>query len=136
MNRWYRPLSVCTVLCGALLAWAADKDDTPRVKLSKEEQAILDLTNQAREKEKLPPLKANAVLTEVARAHSANMAKKGELKHVLDDKTPAQRVSDAGYEFRAVGENIAWGEGMSPRDIFKLWMGSEHHRENILREGY
>src|SRR2546422_203152 len=44
--------------------------------LSREEQTILDLTNQARKQAELPPLKPNAVLFGVARAHSTNMARK------------------------------------------------------------
>src|ERR1051326_7683961 len=107
MPMWKR---VCGVLVACVLAgsvcWAEDK-----LKLSDDEQKILDLTNAARAKEKLPALKANATLFKVARAHSKNMAKKGEMKHELDGKTPAQRVEAAGYDYRATGENIAAGAG-------------------------
>ncbi len=132
-----KPLS-CLVFPVALLALArlpaseaADKDD-PKGKLSAVERKILDLTNEAREKEKLPPLKPNAVLARAAREHSANMARQGKMEHVLDDKTPAKRVDDAGYDYARTGENLAYGKGIPVEDIFKAWMQSEAHRKNIL----
>jgi uncharacterized protein YkwD len=127
---------VLFALCFACLPGlrAADQKDEP--KLGKEEQAVLDMTNQAREKEKLPPLKLNATLTEVARAHSQNMAKKGEMSHVLDGKKPNERVKAAGYDYAWVGENIAMTDGDTPEVIFKDWMDSPIHRENILKKEY
>jgi uncharacterized protein YkwD len=45
------------------------------------------------------------------------------------------RVSAAGYRFRSLGENIAWGSGTfaTPRSIMREWMDSPGHRDNILR---
>src|SRR5713101_1572450 len=83
--------------CVALTLAAADTKDPKKVEISEVEQAILDATNKEREKEKLPPLKPNKTLCEVARAHSANMAKQGKMEHELDGKTPADRVKAAGY---------------------------------------
>jgi uncharacterized protein YkwD len=113
---------------------AADAPEAPQ--LSADEQKILDLTNAAREKEKLPALKLNQVLLKVARAHSANMARQGKMDHVLDGKKPHERVKDAGYDYSYMGENIAWTTGDPPAVVFKGWMNSEHHRENILGEHY
>jgi uncharacterized protein YkwD len=114
----------------------ADPTDQPAPKLTADEAKILELTNEAREKEKLEPLKLNPVLTEVARAHSANMAKKGEMNHVLDGKKPSDRVKAAGYDYAWVGENIAQTDGEPPAGVFKHWMESPHHKENILREQF
>jgi uncharacterized protein YkwD len=131
------------VIGGVLLLCGAAKKDQPEttkgepeLKLSRTEQAIVDLTNKARAKEKLPPLKPNAVLFKVARAHSANMAKKGRMEHVLDGKNPAQRVAAAGYDYTWVGENIAESDELNPRHIVKGWMKSPHHRENILKKEF
>lgn len=43
-------------------------------------------------------------------------------------------MSHFGYEGCTEGENIAWGSGRFPRpiSIFRLWMHSQGHRENIL----
>jgi uncharacterized protein YkwD len=136
----HRQLLVGIAMVLGLVFYAAaqtkDKKSGPKFELTEDERTILDLTNAAREKEKLPPLKPNRILTEVARVHSANMAKKGEMNHVLDGKRPDQRVAAAGYDFRAVGENIAAGEGWSLEDVFKGWMESPEHKANILRKEY
>ena len=131
-RRWWTLL----LLVGAGLVTAAEPkaDDT---KLSREEQRILDLTNQAREKEKLPALKINATLLKVARAHAANMAKQRLMEHVLDGKDPTDRVDKAGYDYRSVGENIGAGEkGASIEALFKAWMESKVHHDNIVSPKY
>jgi uncharacterized protein YkwD len=127
------------LLCApqVISAGDADKKDVAKVTLTADEQTILDLTNKARAEEKLPLLKMNPTLTEVARAHSKNMAKQGKMDHELDGKKPSDRVNAAGYNWRWVGENIASGEGSPSADeIFKGWMNSPHHKENILRKEY
>src|SRR5947209_675419 len=114
------------------LARADDRKDLARVGLSEAEKTILELTNKERARKDLPPLEPEAILFKVARAHSANMARKGEMKHVLDNKNPAQRVEEAGYDYGRVGENIAFSDGLRPADIVRGWMNSKLHRENIL----
>ncbi|KAH6692138.1 hypothetical protein BKA61DRAFT_625047 [Leptodontidium sp. MPI-SDFR-AT-0119] len=41
------------------------------------------------------------------------------------------RVSNAGYAWRAVAENIARDQ-TTPANVVDSWMGSEGHRRNIL----
>src|SRR5262245_26583683 len=127
MNGFYACLSAVIVLIGTA--------DQLEVKLSEEERAILEWTNQVREKEKLPALKAHPQLFAAARSHSANMAKKKEMKHELDGKSPDQRVLDTGYDYAEVGENLAGGDGPVP-EFFKLWLKSPAHRDNIVNEKY
>jgi uncharacterized protein YkwD len=122
----------------------ADDKAAPAVEMTKEEQQLLELTNAERAKEKLPPLTPNATLFKVARRHSANMARKDEMNHVLDGKGPAERTRDAGYNYRRVAENIAEFEFGKPaeaqkpldaaviKEIMQLWMNSAVHRKNIL----
>ncbi|HKI35419.1 MAG TPA: CAP domain-containing protein [Gemmataceae bacterium] len=130
------PWLLAAVLVGAGLACSADPK-TEETKLSKEEQQILELTNEARAKEKLPALKVNATLLKVARAHSANMAKQHRMEHVLDELNPAQRVDKAGYNYRSVAENIGAGEkGATVAALFKGWMDSKVHHDNILSPKY
>jgi uncharacterized protein YkwD len=124
------------VLLFAIVLVAAEEKNQPKPPLTADEKTIFDLTNKARADNKLPPLTLNVVLTKVARAHSANMAKKGEMNHVLDGKKPAERIKDAGYDYSWAGENIAMGENVSVQKIFDEWMKSQGHRENILRKEY
>ena len=77
----------------------------------------------------------NRVLTAAARGHAANMAKQGKIEHTLDDKTVSDRVKAAGYEFRRVGENIAWNQ-KTPKDVVAAWMSSKGHKENLLNDQY
>ena len=44
------------------------------------------------------------------------------------------RVKRFGYDWRTVGENIAWGSGSlgSPENRFEGWMNSPGHKANIL----
>jgi uncharacterized protein YkwD len=114
------------------LAAADDKKESAGVRLSEAEKTILELTNKERARKDLPPLEPEPVLCQVARAHSANMVRKGEMKHVLDGKNPAQRVDEAGYDYGRVGENIAFSDGLRPAEIVRGWMNSKSHRENIL----
>ncbi len=60
------------------------------------------------------------------------MAKKGEMKHVLDGKGVEQRLDDLRYDFHKCGENIGWSDGASLSEIMKGWMDSKAHREHIL----
>jgi uncharacterized protein YkwD len=115
---------------------AQDQKDGPKLKLSDAEKTLLDLTNKARADKKLAPLEPNATLFQVARAHSANMAKNNEMAHELDGKNPAQRVRAAGYNFRHVGENVGWSDGAPVAEVFKGWMDSEEHRKNLLNPDF
>jgi uncharacterized protein YkwD len=137
------PRSLIAVLAAALasaaglsVAAAEEKKGEPKLARTadeKAEKALLELLNKARAEKKLPPLRANPVLTKVARAHSANMAKQGKMSHELDGKNPAKRVLEAGYDYRSVGENVAWSERDGPvADVHAGWMKSKVHRDNIL----
>jgi uncharacterized protein YkwD len=114
---------------------AADTKARPELKLSKDEQLILDLTNETRQQEGLASLKPNATLFELARAHSKNMARQGQMNHVLDGKNPGDRAKQAGYR-GYVGENVASGMPLDPSAAFQLWLDSAGHKKNILRKEY
>jgi uncharacterized protein YkwD len=117
-------------------AGAADPKDQPKLKISEDEQKLIDLANEARKKEKLPPLKPNATLFAVARAHSNNMARQGKMEHVLDGKNVRKRLDAAHYNFGWYGENIAMGKKATLDQIMKGWMESKGHRANILSKNY
>ena len=103
-----------------------------------DEKALLDLLNEARKKEKLPPLKANATLRKVALGHSENMAKQEKMAHQLDGKGVGDRTAAGDYDYRVVRENLAAAEGEvdspapTPKEIHDKWMDSKGHRANLL----
>lgn len=105
--------------------------------LSPIEQRLLVLTNAERKKNDVAPLRGNATLFQVARAHSFNMAKQGKMEHELDGKTPFDRLNAASFRYSWAGENIAYGDGSISLDaIMRGWMDSEGHRRNILNPMY
>lgn len=120
---------IALALSLSLLCPAAEKDG-----LSADEKKLLELTNAERKKEGVAPLKANLKLFAAARAHSENMAKQDKLAHELDT-TPPERVKEAGYAFRAFGENIAAGQ-RTAADAVAAWMDSPPHRKNLLSEDF
>jgi uncharacterized protein YkwD len=111
------------------------KSEAPKFEMTKDERTLMELINQERAKEKLPALKPQPILFQTARGHSANMAKQRKMEHVLDGKTPGQRVLAAGYDYGKVSENIATSEGrVTLPMIVKGWMDSGSHRENLLSD--
>ncbi len=132
MRHWF-PVAIPVVFLLAV-SFAIGEDD--RFDMSRDERTLLDLLNKEREKEKLPPLRPQGLLFKAARGHSANMAKQEKLEHVLDGKTPGQRVLAAGYDYGKVSENIAVSDSeKAPLTmIVKSWMESKTHRDNLLSD--
>jgi len=57
------------------------------------ENRVLDLINAERAQHRLKPLKINAKLSDLARAHSRDMARRGFFDHVNPEgQSPAQRA--------------------------------------------
>jgi uncharacterized protein YkwD len=100
------------------------------------EQAVLTLVNSERAKAGCSAVTANSTLTSVARAHSADMAKRGYFSHTNPDgASPFDRMRAAGYNGRLMGENIAAGYRTAAA-VMDGWMNSSGHRANILKCGY
>src|SRR5260370_42354375 len=60
------------------------------------------------------------------------MANHGYMDHTgRDGTTPADRVTRAGYKWKAIGENLASGI-MTPEDAVNGCGGSPHHSENLM----
>lgn len=96
------------------------------------EKQILEITNAERKKYGIDELVWNEELAALARAHSADMAKRGFFDHVNPDgKTPFDRMRDAGIKYFVAAENIAAGQS-SPERAVEEWMNSDGHKMNIL----
>ena len=105
--------------------------DDPPLKLSADEQELVNLTNAQRKRERLEELQPHPRLFQSARLHADNMAKQNKLDHELDGKTMIDRVQANGYGAESVGENIAFNQ-TTPRKVMAGWMESEGHKKNIL----
>jgi len=104
--------------------------------LRQAKRATLCLLNQERASRGLRAVHLNHKLSVAAKRHSRDMVRRGYFDHTSPSgSTFTGRVSSAGYRFRSLGENIAWGSGSyaTPRSIVRSWMNSSGHRANILR---
>ena len=138
MTASIRALVAAVVLASCVLCAArAGSGDDDKVKLTPEEEKILELTNEARKEKKLPPFKVSPLLTKLARKHSANMAKQRKLEHTLDGKGPEQRIRESGYPYVSWAENIVMNRDTPAgiKQCFQWWMESPPHRANILKPG-
>lgn len=109
--------------------------DDPPLKLSAEEQDLVNLTNAARKKEGLQELQPHPQLFQSARLHAANMARQDKLEHELDGKTMVDRLQAVEYGMKSAAENIAHKQ-TTPRKVMVSWMESEGHKANILTPDY
>ena len=94
------------------------------------EMNLFELINAEREKRNLQTLTWNDDLAKAARKHSIDMACRGFFSHTNPDNlTFADRVSDAGYDYYGVGENIYAGDEVfnSPYRAFRAWFYSTDH---------
>lgn len=79
-----------------------------------------------------PPVTLSPVLTQAALRHAGDMAKQGRLDHVgSDGRHLTERVSEASYDWTALGENIAAGQPDAAA-VMGSWLESPGHCENIM----
>jgi uncharacterized protein YkwD len=96
------------------------------------EAQVLALVNEERAAAGCSPVTANDRLTRAADDYSDVMASSGVMSHTgPDGSTMASRVEAAGYQWSALGENIARGQA-DAASVMDSWMNSPGHRANIL----
>jgi uncharacterized protein YkwD len=67
-----------------------------------------------------------------AAAHSSDMAANNYFSHnSLNGTTAPQRVEAAGYNYTAMGENIAAGQ-TSVQSVMNAWITSPGHCQNMM----
>ncbi len=99
-------------------------------------QVLLAETNGERLSNHAPALNVNAQLAAAAQAKANDMAARGYWSHVTPDgKQPWSFVEGSGYQYKAAGENLAYGFGTSDQ-VMTAWMHSSEHRDNILNANY
>jgi uncharacterized protein YkwD len=101
---------------------------------SVQEGAMLCLVNRARAQHGLDPLAAPGALARAADHKSADILRCDEFSHEACGREFTYWIERSGYRGCREGENIAYGSGAysTPLAIFRLWMHSSGHRENIL----
>lgn len=97
---------------------------------------MVELVNEERNKQNLPPLKRNRDLDYAARYHARDMAEDGYFNHDSYDGGVivcgwSTRVGKFYTGWNSLAENIAAGYA-TPEDVMRGWMNSSGHRANIL----
>lgn len=121
----------------------------PEINISNLEMRIHNLTNIKRHEKGMPSLAYDNRLSEIARKHSEDMAKRNFFSHENPDgKDPTDRGKAAGYPIRkdqgtfysiGLGENLfltsayrsMTSEGLAEFTV-DSWMHSPKHRKNLL----
>ena len=90
------------------------------------------------------PLAADARLNWAAQLHAEDMDAAGQLSHetppgaihFAPGTSPGERLTQAGYLYVAMGENIARGQ-VSPEEVLAAWLAStEGHCEGLMDGRY
>ena len=94
-------------------------------------------TNRHRIEEGLPELAENTLLNIAAQKKVDDMFERQYFEHDAPTGEGAgELVTETGYEFIIVGENLALGNYKDDSVLVQAWMDSPGHRENILKPAY
>ncbi|MCK5413348.1 MAG: hypothetical protein KAI57_03130 [Candidatus Pacebacteria bacterium] len=99
---------------------------------------VLKYTNiQRYETETLSPLTQDGKLDEIAMKRLEDMFSGQYFEHISPQGIGASDVAkEVGYEYIAIGENIALGNFKDDQILVQAWMDSPGHRANILNNRY
>jgi len=129
----------------AWLVFAAPLPKAPVLVPAAQAARVLTLVNAARAVARkcgakafapAPALRMSSVLAAAAAAHARDMADRDELTHTgSDGSRPADRISRAGYSWRAAGENVASGQ-RDADEVVAAWLESPGHCANIMEPNF
>jgi uncharacterized protein YkwD len=128
-------------LLGTLFSLPVPADVAATARSGLIQDRVLELVNSARAQGRrcgrehfasADPLQHSSRLAAAAAAHAGDMARRGYFDHQAPDGSkPRDRVRRAGYQWRLVGENIAFGPE-SAEEAVAGWMASPGHCANIM----
>ena len=96
---------------------------------------MLDLVNRERTQRGLQPLETDGELRLLARAHAADMFKRGYFAHnTPEGLNPFDRMREANIPFTVAGENLALAPTLDM--AHDGLMNSPGHRANILNDQF
>jgi uncharacterized protein YkwD len=103
-----------------------------RISTAAARSSALCLINDARKARGLPGVRQSASLDLAAQSWSNVMVVTDVFAH---SSSFAQRVTNAGFTWQALGENIATGFP-TPRLVVRAWLASTEHCQNMLDPTY
>ncbi len=101
------------------------------------QQELIKLTNEQRQKYGLSPVTENSELDKAAEEKAKNMFAENYWAHYSPSgKSPWDFINNSGYKFSYAGENLARNFYTS-KDVVDAWMASKMgHKENVLNTHY
>ena len=95
---------------------------------------LVQLVNQTRQQHGLPALTVTSGTSQVAAAWTAHLDASQSLAHNPDLRH--QLETHGSPDWTTYGENVGQGPGDDPDALFKAYMNSTEHRDNILNGKY
>ena len=99
---------------------------------------MLNLVNVWRSQNGVAPaLVPDGILIAAAETRSDDMARTGQLVHVIEGVDTRENLTDHGYPEQNVswGENLAWGQSTALA-AFTWWKNSPPHNGNLLNPAF
>jgi uncharacterized protein YkwD len=138
-------VAICSVACSvdassAAAGLVAPSRSCPEARFggaAAEESTMLCLTNYARAQAGEVPLEPAAALQGSASEKAEDILRCDSFSHYACGREFSYWIRASGYmstECWHVGENLAWGTGEygTVASIFRAWLRSPEHRENLL----
>ncbi len=131
------PLATASASGLAAPATVCPGQSAPAAPAAAREQAMLCMTNYARAQFGQLPLEEAAPLAASAAEKGADILLCDSFSHTACGREFSYWIRASGYlstQCWRVGENLAWGTGSQGTvgSIFRAWMRSPEHRENLL----
>lgn len=140
---WYGlfVLAVLSSLAAVSDVPAVESRTSEQVSLTPDESLLFNLINSERVTIGLPALNLDPILTDVARRHSSDMAKRNYFSHLEPQPnplTPLDRYAKAlgKQPDLVVGENLGRAEEPLMGMLHECMMKSPEHKANILDKEY
>jgi uncharacterized protein YkwD len=138
-----KQIILCLALGSLLALFSCDKSTIlpgPSFPTESEVEArSFDLINQDRAQQGLPALNLDSRVSDVARAHSADMRDRNFFSHKSPDgKTLAIRLKNVGITFRLAGENLARIQGVTDpaAKANTDFLSDDTHKTNLLNSQF
>jgi hypothetical protein len=111
--------------------------DVPAEKVIIKDYEVLKWTNYYRVQNGVAPLERNAKLDSAAMFKTNDMFARQYFEHKSPSgKDGTDLITEAGYDYLLVGENLAEGNFSDAKDLVDAWMASPGHRANILKADF
>jgi len=100
-------------------------------------RGVVEATNTERQSNGLPSLQQSSKLTQSARTKAEDMIANQYFQHTSPaGKGIADLALEVGYDYIAIGENLALGGFKNNQSLIDAWMASPGHRANILNPSF